>query len=133
MELVDTFVSPTIDFSRQRIEQEAEPKPRYGASGAADILTAAAMGSKAKTSSNAIYGSVTTADIAATIKAALAHNDEAARVILNEADVRFVTDSEDGDAQRVKELGVFKVEIQLPGAAAPLVRNVRVKAKDMDA
>lgn len=134
MELLDTFVSPTIDFSRQRIEPEPETKQRYGASGAADILTAAAMGSKSKTSSsNAIYGSVTTADVAATIKAALAHNDEAARVILNDADIRFVTESEDADAQRVKELGVFKVEIQVPGAPEPLVRNVRVKAKDMDA
>lgn len=132
MELLDTFVPPTIDFSRQRIEVQ-EIKPRYGASGAADILTAAAMGTSSERSSNAIYGSVSTADIAATLKAALAHNDEAARVILNEADVRFVTDTEDGDAQRVKELGVFKIEIQLPGAAEPLVRNVRVKAKDMGA
>lgn len=132
MELLDTFVSPTIDFSRQRIEQE-EAKPRYGATGAADVLTAAAMGSKYKLSSNAIYGSVSTADVAATLKAALAHNDEAARVILNEADIRFVTDSEGSDTQRVKELGVFKIEIQVPGAEAPLVRNVRVKAKEMDA
>ncbi|KAF2997574.1 hypothetical protein E8E13_002000 [Curvularia kusanoi] len=132
MELLDTFVSPTIDFSRQRIEQE-ESKPRYGVSGAADILTAAAMGSKPKLSANAIYGSVSTADVAATLKAALAHNDEAARVILNESDIRFVTDTEGGDAQRVKELGVFKIEIQVPGAAQPLVRTVRVKAKDMDA
>lgn len=132
MELLDTFVPPTVDFSRQRIEAQ-ESKPRYGASGAADILTAATMGANTERSSNAIYGSVSTADIAATLRAALAHNDEAARVILNEADVRFVTNTEDGDAQRVKELGVFKVEIQLPGAAEPLVRNVRVRAKDMDA
>ncbi|UPX14680.1 uncharacterized protein EKO05_0005155 [Ascochyta rabiei] len=133
MELLDAFVPPTIDFSRQRIEQEKEAKPRYGASGAADVLTAAAMGAKPKASSNAIYGSVSTADIAATLKAALAHNDEAARVILNEADVRFVSGADEADALRVKELGVFKVEIQLPGAPEPLVRNVRVKAKDMDA
>ncbi|KAJ4338553.1 hypothetical protein N0V87_003882 [Didymella glomerata] len=132
MELLDTFVPPTIDFSRQRIEAQ-ENKPRYGASGAADVLTAAAMGANTERSSNAIYGSVSTADIASTLKAALAHNDEAARVILNEADVRFVTNTEEGDAQRVKELGVYKIEIQLPGAAEPLVRNVRVKAKDMDA
>lgn len=131
MELLDAFIPPTIDFSRQRIEQEKE-KPRYGASGAADVLTAAAMAARPKASSNAIYGSVSTADIAATLKAALAHNDEAARVILNEADVRFATTTEDGDALRVKELGVYKVEILLPGAAEPLVRNIRVKAKDMN-
>ena len=133
MELLDTFIPPTIDFSRQRIEQEKEAKPRYGASGAADVLTAAAMSAKPKASSNAIYGSVSTADIAATLKAGLSHNDEAARVIVNEADIRFVDGTEEGDAQRVKELGVFKVEIRLPGAAEPLVRNIRVKPKDMDA
>lgn len=89
------------------------------------------MGAKPKASSNAIYGSVSTADIAATLKAALAHNDEAARVILNEADIRFATTTEEADALRVKELGVYKIEIQLPGAAEPIMRNVRVKAKDM--
>ena len=99
MELLDTFIPPTIDFSRQRIEQEKEAKPRYGASGAADVLTAAAMSAKPKASSNAIYGSVSTADIAATLKAGLSHNDEAARVIVNEADIRFVDGTEEGDAR----------------------------------
>ncbi|KAH6616275.1 hypothetical protein C7974DRAFT_401513 [Boeremia exigua] len=133
MELIDTFIPASIDFTRQRIEQGVDAGPRPVATGAAAVLTAAAMGSKPKANPNAIYGSVTTADVVATLKAGLAHNDEAARVILNEADVRFVTGSEDADAQRVKELGVFRVEIQVPGAEAPLVRNVRVKAKDMDA
>jgi len=132
MELLNTFVPPTIDFYRQRIEHE-EPKQRYGASGAADILTAAAMETKAKVPTNAIYGSVSTADLVSTIRGALAHNDEAARVILNEADVSFVTGHEEGDASRVKQLGVFKVEIQLPGAEEPLVRNVRIRAKESQA
>lgn len=133
MELLDTFVPNTIDFYRQRIEHEKEPKERYGASGAADILTAAAMGSKAKAHADAIYGSVSTADLVSTIRGALAHNDEAARVILNEADVTFVTGHEEGDASRVKQLGVFKVEIQIPGSAEPLVRNIRIRAKESDA
>lgn len=131
MELLDTFVPPTIDFYRQRIEQEA-PRERVGASGAADILTAAAM-NRAKTPANAIYGSVSTADLVATIKGALAHNDEAARVILNEADVRFVSGHDEGDASRVKQLGTFKAEIRIAGADEALVRNVRVRAKETEA
>lgn len=129
MALLNTFVPPTIDFYRQRIEQEKESRPRYGASGAADILTAAAMASKPKTHVDSIYGSVTTAEVVATIRGAIAHNDEAARVILNEADVKFMSGHEEGDATRVKQLGTFKVEIQLAGAAEPLVRNVRIREK----
>ncbi|KAH8732515.1 hypothetical protein GQ44DRAFT_602853 [Phaeosphaeriaceae sp. PMI808] len=133
MELIYTFVPPTIDFYRQRIESERESRPRIGASGAADVLTAAAMGSKPKAHTDAIYGSVSTADVATTIKGALAHNDEAARVILNEADIHFLSGHEEGDTSRVKQLGVFKVEIQVPGAEKPLVRNVRIREKTMDA
>lgn len=134
MELIDAFVPNTIDFYRQRIEQEAQPKQqRYGASGAADILTAAAMASKAKAHPDAIYGSVSTTDLVQTIRGALAHNDEAARVILNEADVKFVTGHEEGDTSRVKQLGVFKVEIQLSGAEEPLTRNIRIRAKESEA
>lgn len=131
MELLNTFVPPTIDFARQTIEQDkAETGRRYGASDAADILTAAAMAHKPKPAANGIYGSVSTADIVATIKAALAHNDEAARVILSEGDVKFVTGHEEDDTSRVKQLGMFKVEIKVQGAEEPLTRNVRVRAKE---
>ncbi|KAL1799904.1 hypothetical protein ACET3X_000246 [Alternaria dauci] len=127
MELLNAFVPPTIDFYRQRIEQDNPSSGRMGASGAADILTAAAMGKKA--SADAIYGSVSSADVVATIRGALAHNDEAARVILNEADVKFLSGHEEGDTSRVKQLGTFKAEIRLPGVEEPLVRNIRVRAK----
>jgi hypothetical protein len=133
MELLDAFVPPTIDFSRQRIEQDRDSGLRLGASGAADILTAAAMTSKPKAHSDAIYGSVSTADVVSTIRRALAHNDEAARVILNEADVTFVTGHEEGDASRVKQLGVFRLEIRLPGADEPLTRNIRIREKASEA
>lgn len=129
MELLETFVPPTIDFYRQPIEQESQSRERRsGASDAADILTAAAMGNKPK-SANAIYGSVSTSDLVAMIKGALAHNDEASRVILNEADVRFVSGHEEDDASRLKQLGVFKAEILLPGTEEPLVRTIRIRAK----
>lgn len=133
MELLNTFVPPTIDFFRQRIEQDRENRPRVGASGAADILTAAAMANKSKAHADAIYGSVSTTDVVQTIRGALAHNDEAARVILNEADVSFATGHEEDDTSRVKQLGVFKLEIRLPGAEEPLVRNIRVREKASEA
>jgi hypothetical protein len=133
MELIDTFVPSTIDFTRQPIDHdEADTRSGSGASGAADILMAASMASKPKASPDAIYGSVSTADIVATIRAALAHNDEAARVILSESDVRFVTKNEEDDTSRVKQLGTFKVEILVPGAEDPLVRSIRVRAKKQE-
>jgi len=130
---MNTFVPPTIDFYRQRIEQASEPGQRIGASSAADILTAAAMANKPKAHADAIYGSVSTADVVSTIKGALAHNDEAARVILNEADVSFVTGHEEDDTSRVKQLGVFKVQIQLSGAEEVMERNIRVREKTSEA
>lgn len=134
MDLLQAFVPNTIDFNRKRIEQEPESKQqRYGASGAADVLTAAAMATKPKTHANSIYGSVSTADLVTTIRRALAHNDEAARVIINEADVKFISGFEEGDTSRVKQLGTFKVEIQLPGAKQPLVRNIRVREQASEA
>lgn len=130
MELVDTFVPHTIDFARQRIEHDSSDKKRYGASDAADILNAAMSMNKPKTSVDAIYGSVTTADIVSTIKSALAHNDEAARVIITENDIQFISGHEENDASRVKQLGTFKVEVKLPGAEAPLTRTIRIRAKE---
>ena len=88
--------------------------------------------SKQKTPTNAIYGSVSTNDVVLTIRAGLAHNDEAARVILNEGDVTFLTGHEEGDATRVKTLGTFQAEIKVPGGGS-VVRNIRIKAKAAEA
>ncbi|KAF2730815.1 hypothetical protein EJ04DRAFT_444328 [Polyplosphaeria fusca] len=131
MELLQTFIPGHIDFARQPIELEKAPAgARHGASAAADLLTAAAMASKPKPDANGIYGSVSTSDVVATIKSALAHNDEAARVILNDADVRFVNGHAEGDETRVKKLGTFTIEIKVPGAEAPVRRSVRIRAKE---
>ena len=132
MELLTTFAPATLVFDRQPIEQEkteSRPQPRYGASNAADILTAAAMASKPKTPENGIYGSVSTGDIVNQIKQALAHNEEAARVILTEGDVSFLN-APGGESARLKQLGAFTVEIKVPGADAPMTRNVRIRAKN---
>ncbi|CAI6339970.1 unnamed protein product [Periconia digitata] len=133
MELIDTFVPPTIDFTRQLIEQDSPAKQdsrRHGASEAADILSSISFQEKPKVNVNSIYGSVSTTDVANTIKAALAHNDEAARVLLSDSDIKFITGFEEDDTSRLKQVGSFKVEIQLSGAEAPLLRTVRIRAKE---
>ena len=130
MELIDTFIPRTLSFFRKPIEHDqADARQRQGASSAADVLTAAVMASRPEPAANGIYGSVSAADVVATIRSALAHNDEAARVLLAESDVRFISGHVDGDASRVKQLGDFKVEIQMPGAEAPLTRDIRIRAK----
>jgi ribosomal protein L9 len=130
MELIDTFVPPTIDFTRQPIEQDRqEYGRRQGASEAADILSQVSLMQKPKAGTEAIYGSVSSADIVQTIRAALAHNDEAARVLLSEDNVNFITGHEEGDTTRVKQLGMFKVEIQVTGVEKALTRNIRIRAK----
>ncbi|PVH97026.1 hypothetical protein DM02DRAFT_616790 [Periconia macrospinosa] len=133
LELIDTFVPPTIDFARQPIPQEKQEKSqarRHGASEAADILASITIKEKPKANPNAIYGSVSTTDIANTIKGALAHNDEAARVVLTENDITFISGYEEEDTSRVKQLGSFKVKIQLNGAETSLERTVRIRAKE---
>ncbi|KAF2200702.1 hypothetical protein GQ43DRAFT_395835 [Delitschia confertaspora ATCC 74209] len=122
MELLTTFVPPTIDFLRQPKEQDNTE--RMGASSAADVLSAAAS-----RSNTGIYGSVSTGDVASTIRQALAHNDEAARVILLDKDIKFLEGTTEGDSSRIKQLGKFKVEIKVSGATEPLVRTVRIRAK----
>ncbi|KAH7139296.1 hypothetical protein B0J11DRAFT_546762 [Dendryphion nanum] len=130
MELLTAFTPPSLVFYREPIDQsQITSTPRYGATGAADVLTAAAMSSKSKSLVDGIYGSVSTADIAASIKAALAHNDEAARVILTEQDIHFQDGQGGGDVTRVKQLGTFKVEVVVPGADYSITRTVRVRAK----
>ncbi|EOO02434.1 putative fructose-bisphosphate aldolase protein [Phaeoacremonium minimum UCRPA7] len=70
------------------------------------------------TAALAIFGSVSTTDIAAAIKEILVHDTEAARIMLDGRDVRFVG-MEDG-ADRVKMLGRWEVEIIPRGEASGL-------------
>ncbi|KAF2006997.1 hypothetical protein P154DRAFT_517440 [Amniculicola lignicola CBS 123094] len=132
MELLDTFIPSTIDFARQPIEHEhGDAKRRYGSSESADMLSAAALARTPK-DANGIYGSVSAGDIVATVKRALAHNDEAARVLLTESNIRFVDGHghAEGDSSRVlKQLGSFAVEIQVPGAETAITRTIRIRPK----
>ena len=81
-----------------------------------------------------IYGSVTTADIAESVKALLAETEDGARVVLGADDVKIVRTEEESDAEtdRFKTLGEFQVEIQVKGGGT-VTRTVNIKAQKGDA
>ena len=64
------------------------------------------------------------------MRAILAENDEAARVIFGEEDVRFLNvkdgDSVVAETDKVKSLGEYQVEIRIRGAEETIKRTVRV-------
>lgn len=81
-----------------------------------------------------IFGSVSTADMVDAIKAVLAEDEEAARVVLSPGDIVVdeEVDEERGvEADRLKALGEWKVEIRLKGVE-PIRRTVSVRAQEMD-
>lgn len=73
-----------------------------------------------------IYGSVSTTDIANKARELVAHNDEAAKILFNEDNIRLPDLQAAEDRKRIKRLGEFEVEIMMKGADAKVVRNVRV-------
>lgn len=69
----------------------------------------------------AIYGSVSTADIAESIKAILAESEEGARVVLSSEDITIITEGGNvpgAEADRLKALGEFDVDIRVKGGEA---------------
>jgi hypothetical protein len=75
-----------------------------------------------------IYGSVSTSDIAANLKAILAEDEASSRVVLSAEDIQFVQETDDKD--RVKHLGVFEIEIRVEGATDSVRRTIKVNAQD---
>jgi len=144
MQLLDIFVPQRLDFFRQPIpeepkepeapveEQDRVPTMR----GAAADLFAARMQQPVSEKSKApqgIYGSVSTQDILAAVRAAMGGNDEAARAIVGEEAITFV---ESGTAEleesgRIKHVGEFTVEIKMKGAEEPVRRLVKVHAQEV--
>lgn len=146
-QLVDIIVPEYLVFHRRPVitstESEkapnAEPqtKSRFAASSAAEELAVASEVLR-KPEATSIYGSVSTADMTASIKALMvmrgnsAETEEAARVVLDAEDVRIVQDEgtkTSGELDRIKRLGDFMIDIQVKGGEA-VRRIVRVKAQD---
>jgi len=132
-ELLSILLPSRIDFHRKPIEVEPTSVPDQVKEGAASSAAAdlvAASRAPAKPEPVSIYGSVSTADVVATVKAALARNDEAARVALSEEDIKFVGDTFGDDETRIKHLGDFEVEMRIRGAENVVKKVVRVLPQD---
>ncbi|KAI9698618.1 MAG: hypothetical protein M1820_007417 [Bogoriella megaspora] len=129
-ELISILVPNRLDFYRQRIENEADPQARQetvsSTGSIAEAFMAAKQVSQQLASPDAIYGSVTKGDILSSIRAVLANNEEASRVVLSEDDLNFSGGVAEGGRQIIKKLGEFKVSIQVKGAPDPVMRTVRV-------
>ena len=138
-QLIETYVPEHLEFYRPVIStsdtEAAESSPlRRNSSAAVDL----AEGSEPlpKPQSIAIYGSVSTADIVAKIKALMtlkgdsAESVEAARVVLSPEDIRI--EREDGlqvgeERDRIKTLGNFTIYILVKGGEV-VQRILKVKA-----
>lgn len=128
------FYRPTIS------DPEPEQKPhepsnpgfrRRNSSAAADLAAASAV--SPKTERVPIYGSVSSADIIESVKAALAETEEGARVVLGPEDVTIIRsdgEASDIDADRFKTLGNFEVDIRVKGGDA-VRRTVSINPQEV--
>ncbi|KAF1983626.1 hypothetical protein K402DRAFT_337832 [Aulographum hederae CBS 113979] len=103
VELIDLFLPAKLEFRRKANENDATQTEQK----------------------MPIFGSVSTGDVGAVMKSLLSRNDEAAKVAILDDDIKFVGDSID-DPTRVKHMGEYTVELKIKGAAAPVLRVVRV-------
>ncbi|KAB5580771.1 hypothetical protein GE09DRAFT_1213209 [Coniochaeta sp. 2T2.1] len=135
--LLATLVVPTITFHRKPIPAAVAPEPETPAPKRSPLLAQHVhdlppslekkkKDSKTAAEPQAIFGSVSTTDILLAIKSDLALDPEASRIPLDARSIRFVG-MEDEDADRVKTLGEWEVEIAVPGASrfVPEVQFVR--------
>lgn len=145
MQLIDIFVPQRLDFYRQPIVEEVKPEPEkpkratqnIGSGIAAELFAARAQAVKmdelAKNAKpQAIYGSVSTQNVLDAVKAALATNDESARVNITDEDVKFVeTGAGTEEAGKVvKHVGDFTVEIRIKGTEDAVQRLIKVHAQE---
>ncbi|MCJ1431431.1 hypothetical protein MMC27_000784 [Xylographa pallens] len=140
-QLIETYVPEHLEFYRPFIStsetEAAESLPSRRSSSVAED-PAESPEPLPKPQSIAIYGSVSTADIVAKIKALMtlkgdsAESVEAARVVLNPEDIRI--EREDGlqvgeERDRIKTLGNFTIYILVKGGEV-IRRIVKVKAQE---
>lgn len=118
--------------------QEAPSRSRRAASSAAAELDAASESLKpSKSPIIAIFGSVSTADIAVSIKAALDQTTQGARVVIGPEDITILAAKEEQngllekgiEGDRLKALGDFEVEARVKGGEA-VMRTVSVRAQE---
>ncbi|KAI9815259.1 MAG: hypothetical protein M1827_002739 [Pycnora praestabilis] len=140
-EIISALLPTKLEFYRQPIAVPLHDQPRPQSttrssqrainSAAADL--AAASEPLLKSESVGIYGSLSTMDIAASIKAILAESEEGSRVVLSSEDISFVRDDkvdEGVEVDRVKHLGEFEIEIRPKGALEVVKRAVTIIAQE---
>lgn len=145
-ELIEALVPNPILFYKTPI-QEPEPqpedspsRPRRATSGAAADLDAASkpLTKPAEKQLTTIFGAVSTADIAESIRGLLATTEEAARVTLGADDIKILQQESKGseyqatgiEGDRLKALGDFEVEVRVKGGS-PVKRTVSVQAQEI--
>jgi len=136
--LLSTLVVPTLTFHRKPIPQPAavpapappaQPEqPKRSPLLAQHYGTTTPSTEPETTSSDeptAIFGSVSTTDVLLAVRSDLALDPEASRIPLDARGIRFV--GLEAETDRVKSLGEWEVEIDVPGASkfTPEVSVVR--------
>ncbi|KAG9705652.1 hypothetical protein KCU90_g25699, partial [Aureobasidium melanogenum] len=104
-------------------------KERGFSSAAADLLAAqAAPATTSSSSATPIFGTVSNADVVSRITHLLSENQEASRIVLSAEDVKFVNLSSQtaAEADKIRHLGEYKVEVRVKGGETPVERLVRV-------
>lgn len=132
------ILPPTIDFYRTPIIVAPLVPKRISPSipSGSALSTAAAAAAAERAAKDAaskpgekisIYGSVSTSDVAANLKAILAEDEEGKRVQLLTDHISFVKENQDKD--RVKHLGSFEIDIKLNDSTEVVRRLINVNAQ----
>ncbi|KAL9101358.1 MAG: hypothetical protein Q9163_003381 [Psora crenata] len=124
---------PVNDPAHDPSPSELAAQQRRGASPAAAALAAASAPAKPPVfEAKKIFGSVTTADMAESIKALIGSDEESARVVIGAEDISILGDEVEGsgiEGDRLKALGDFQVEVRVKGGE-PVLRTVSVRSQD---
>lgn len=128
--ILSDLIPPYIDFFETAINVTPVPVKKVSPSlaSSSSISAAAAANSTGNPDKVPIYGSVSTADVAAKLKTILAQDSEGKRVVFGPEDIKFVQETEEKD--RVKHVGIFEVDIQLKGAPNAVRRAIKINAQD---
>ncbi|OBU01630.1 hypothetical protein VE01_00358 [Pseudogymnoascus verrucosus] len=126
------LIPKNIDFYRSAIVPAAPAPKRSPSLPASSVLSEEAIGVKpepAPLDPNAsIFGSVSTSDIASSIRAILAEDKEGSRLVLGPEDITFAVETE--EKGRVKNLGTYEVHIKIKGGEQAVRRTVTVKPQE---
>ncbi len=119
---LEFYRTPIVDPEPEAPQDQPPNRPsRKQAASEAAAELAAVEDSLPKPQAVTIYGSVSTADIAESIKVMLAASEEGARVVLSAEDITIITDDgtvSGAEADRLKTLGEFEVDIRVKGGDA---------------